>query len=64
MRFELVRFYWEMVSTSGNEELQRLLLFATIQEDIDELPRKDMVNLAKRVFQPSLRAIFLRWIQG
>lgn len=64
MRFELVRFYWEMVSTSGNEELQRLLLFATIQEDIDELPHKDMAYLAKRVFQPSLRAIFLRWIKG
>lgn len=64
MRLELVQFYWEMVSSSSNEELQRLLLFATIQEDIDELPREDMVYLAKRVFQPSLRAIFLRWING
>ena len=64
MRFELVQFYWEMVSSSSNEELQRLLLFATIEEDIDELPHKDMAYLAKRVFQPSLRAIFLRWIKG
>jgi hypothetical protein len=64
MRFELVQFYWEMVSSSSNEELQRLLLFATIEEDIDDLPHKDMAHLAKRVFQPSLRAIFLRWIKG
>lgn len=64
MRFELVQFYLEMVSSSSNEELQGLLLFATIQEDIGELPLDDMAYLAKRVFQPSLRAIFLRWIKG
>mgnify|MGYP007008950400 CR=1 FL=1 len=64
MRFELAQFYWEMVLSSSNEGLQRLLLFATIEEDIDELPHKDMEYLAKRVFHPSLRAIFLRWIKG
>jgi hypothetical protein len=64
MRFELIEFYWEMVSSSSNEELQKLLLFATIEEDIDELSSGDMERMAKRVFQPSLREIFLRWMKG
>ncbi|MEH6996459.1 hypothetical protein V7075_27770 [Neobacillus drentensis] len=64
MRLELVQYYWEMVSSSSTADLQRLLLFATIEEDIDELPLDDLANRAKRVFEPSLRAIFLRWLNG
>jgi hypothetical protein len=64
MRLELVQYYWEMVSSSSSGDLQRLLLFATIEEDIDELLLDDLANRAKRVFEPSLRAIFLRWLNG